>query len=338
MVGPAWVGDMVMSQTLYKALKAQQPDLAIDVLAPAWSEPLLAAMPEVRKAITMPLGHGQFDFLYRRKLGRSLRNEHYRQAFVLPNSWKSALVPWFANIPQRTGWRGESRYGLLNDLRVLNKARYPFMVQRYVALSSASGKAPQQLADIAWPKLEVDQAQQANVAEKLSLDPNTSMLAICPGAEFGPAKRWPESHYAEVAASCIEAGQSVLLFGSVKDQPVAEMIREKLPVAARSKCLNLAGQTSLNEAIYAMSLCDSAVSNDSGLMHIAAALGLPLAAVYGSTSAGFTPPLGAKVSALSIAVDCGPCFERECPLQHMKCLVDLRPGKVLEALGELRKA
>ena len=323
-----------MSQTLYRALKKRQPDLAIDVLAPAWSEPLLAAMPEVRQAIVMPLGHGQFDFNVRRRLGKSLRGMRYRQAIVLPNSWKSALVPWFANIPQRTGWKGEARYGLLNDMRALDKSRYPFMIQRYVALSNATGKAPEQLQDIEWSELQVSQEEKSAAADSLGLSAADSMLALCPGAEFGPAKRWPESHYAKVAERRISDGQKVLIFGSAKDAPVAESIRALLPEDCRDHCINLAGKTSLSEAIHAMALCDSAVSNDSGLMHIAAALGLPLVAVYGSTSAGFTPPLGDKAKSLSIPVDCGPCFERVCPLQHMKCLTQLQPEKVLAALEQ----
>ncbi len=331
-VGPSWVGDMVMSQTLYIALKQANPDIDIDVLAPAWSEPLLAAMPEVRQAIQMPLGHGQFDLLARRKLGKQLKKAGYQQAFVLPNSWKSALVPWFAGIPVRSGWRGEMRYGLLNDLRVLDKDRFPYMIQRYVALANQQEDAPHDIDQIEKPALRIDPEQIAPLCEKFSIDPNMAMLGLCPGAEFGPAKRWPEKHYAKVAEARIDAGEQVLIFGSSNDESVANSIVQALPEEKRGACVNLAGKTSLNEAIHAMSLCDRFVTNDSGLMHIAAALGKPLVALYGSTSAGFTPPLGDDVEALSIPVDCGPCFERECPLGHMKCLVELKPERVLEAL------
>ena len=332
-VGPSWVGDMVMSQTLYIALKKANPDAHIDVLAPAWSEPLLAAMPEVRHAIRMPLGHGQFDLMARRKLGKQLKSSAYDRAYVLPNSWKSALVPWFAGIPVRTGWRGEMRYGLLNDLRLLDKERFPYMIQRYVALANEQGDAPDDIAEISKPALQINEELLAPLCEKFSLDSNMAKLGLCPGAEFGPAKRWPEAHYATVAAARIDAGEQVLIFGSANDEAVANNIVQALPEEKRGACVNLAGKTSLSEAIHAMSLCDRFVTNDSGLMHIAAALGKPLVAVYGSTSAGFTPPLGENNSALSIPVDCGPCFERECPLGHMKCLVELKPEKVLDVIG-----
>ncbi|MFK7732421.1 MAG: lipopolysaccharide heptosyltransferase II [Pseudomonadales bacterium] len=331
-VGPSWVGDMVMSQTLYIALKKANPDTAIDVLAPAWSEPLLAAMPEVRHAIRMPLGHGQFDLMARRKLGKQLKSAGYQKAFVLPNSWKSALVPWFAGIPIRSGWRGEMRYGLLNDLRLLDKERFPYMIQRYVALADEQGNAPNAIAEISKPALQIDQELLEPLFDKFSINSGATKLGLCPGAEFGPAKRWPEAHYATVAEARIDAGEQVLIFGSNNDEAVANTIVQALPEEKRGACVNLAGKTSLSEAIHAMSLCDRFVTNDSGLMHIAAALGKPLVALYGSTSAGFTPPLGENDTALSIPVDCGPCFERECPLGHMKCLVELKPERVLEAL------
>ncbi len=134
-IGPSWVGDMMMSQSLYRTLKAEYPSAEIDVMAPAWCRPLLARMPEVNQALAMPLGHGALALGERRRLGHALRANGYDRAYVLPNSFKSALVPFFANVPQRTGWRGEMRYGLLNDLRVLDKAAFPLMVQRYVALA-----------------------------------------------------------------------------------------------------------------------------------------------------------------------------------------------------------
>lgn len=326
-VGPSWVGDMVMSQTLYKALKQRAPNTAIDVLAPAWCSPLLAAMPEVREALHMPIGHGELNLKGRRALARSLRGR-YAQAIVLPNSLKSALIPWFANIPQRTGWRGEMRYGLLNDIRTLDKARYPLMVERFDALAYAPGAD----FEVQRPSLSVDQAEAAELLETLGLDASKRLLALCPGAEFGPAKRWPEQHYAAVAKHFLQLGEQVVLLGSAKDRDVCEAITALTPNAAQ--CFNLAGETSLDQALHVLSQASHVVSNDSGLMHIAAALNRPLAAVYGSTSPGFTPPLGDTVASLSIPVDCGPCFQRECPQAHMKCLQDLSPALVIEALEE----
>ncbi|HET8711730.1 MAG TPA: lipopolysaccharide heptosyltransferase II [Spongiibacteraceae bacterium] len=332
-VGPAWVGDMVMAQTLFKLLRQQNPALAIDVLAPAWSLPLLARMPEVRRAIPMPLGHGALELRVRYRLGRKLRAEHYDQAILLPNSFKSALTPWFAHIPKRTCWRGEMRYGLLNDLRILDKPKYPLMVQRFAALAvEPSAPLPAQLPK---PQLTIDTAARAQLCEQFHLATDMPILALCPGAEFGPAKRWPETHYADVARAMLERGWQVAIFGSEKDQPVAQAIIATLPEALRTRVANLAGATKLEQAVDLLSAATAVVTNDSGLMHIAAATGRPLVVVYGSTSPGFTPPLAEHVEILQLKVDCGPCFQRECPLGHLKCLRDLPPERVLAALDRL---
>ena len=332
-VGPSWVGDMVMAQSLFITFKQQNPDCVIDVLAPGWSRPILARMPEVNRSIDMPVGHGSLMLGERRKLGHSLRSEKYDQAILLPNSLKSALVPWFAKIPLRTGWKGEMRYGLLNDLRQLDKERYPLMVQRFDALAYPQGATlPEKLPA---PALQIDPARLPALKEQFALNSERKVLALCPGAEFGPAKRWPEQHYAAVAEQKISEGWQVWLLGSGKDQPVAEDIIALLPQEQKGFATNLAGITQLEDAIDLLAAADAVVSNDSGLMHIAAALNRPLAVVYGSTSAKFTPPLSGNVATLSIPVDCGPCFKRECPLQHMKCLNDLEPQRVIASLEPL---
>lgn len=337
-VGPAWVGDMVMAQTLFKLLRQQNPAIAIDVLAPAWSLPLLARMPEVRRAIAMPLGHGKLELGIRYRLGRTLRAQGYdqapyQQAIVLPNSFKSALVPWFARIPKRTGWRGEVRYGLLNDLRALDKQKYPLMVQRFAALAFAP-HAPLP-PSLPYPQLTIDEAARARALAHFNLDPALPLLALCPGAEFGPAKRWPEMHYAAVARAMLERGWQIAIFGSEKDRSVAQTIVDLVPAALRARVVNLAGATRLEQAVDLLSAAAAVVSNDSGLMHIAAAVGRPLVVVYGSTSPAFTPPLAAHVEILQLPVDCGPCFQRECPLGHLKCLRELPPERALAALEKL---
>ncbi|MBB3047319.1 heptosyltransferase-2 [Litorivivens lipolytica] len=330
-IGPSWVGDMVMAQTLFKVLRQLHPGCEIDVLAPAWSKPLLDRMPEVRKGLSMPVGHGQLQLGTRLGIGRELREAGYDQAIVLPNSLKSALIPFFAKIPQRTGWRGEMRYGLLNDVRKLNKAHYPLMIERFVALALPEGAVLPQ--PIPRPALTVDQKAAAKLLEEKGLA--GKVLALCPGAEFGPAKRWPDKHYAAVAAEYVGRGWQVVLMGSAKDSDVAERIRSALPPTAAARCVNLCGKTSLGQAIDILSQATAVVSNDSGLMHISAALGRPLAVVYGSTSPGFTPPLAERVAVEQIPVDCGPCFKRECPLGHLKCLVDLEPARVIRSLDAL---
>ncbi|WP_370210108.1 lipopolysaccharide heptosyltransferase II [Alloalcanivorax venustensis] len=332
-VGPSWVGDMVMAQTLFAELQRQRP-CDIDVLAPAWCRPLLSRMPEVRQALDLPFGHGELKLRQRRAEGRALRGG-YDRAFVLPNSLKSALIPFWAGVPVRTGWRGEMRYGLLNDVRKLDKERYPLMVQRFVALALDADAPPPALESIQPPRLRVDSDAVAAARADQRLADDRPVLGLCPGAEFGPSKRWPEYHYAAVARHWIGQGGRVWLFGSGKDRPVAEQIVEALPEAQRGEAAILAGATSLEQAVDLLSVTDAVVSNDSGLMHIAAALGRPLVAVYGSTSPGFTPPLGEAVAIERLGLECSPCFQRECPLGHLNCLRQLEPDRVIQALARL---
>jgi heptosyltransferase-2 len=332
-VGPSWVGDMVMAQTLFAELKRQR-ECEIDVLAPSWCRPLLSRMPEVRAPLELPFGHGELKLARRRAEGRALRGR-YDHAYVLPNSLKSALLPFFARVPARTGWRGEMRYGLLNDARVLDKARYPLMVQRFVALALPATAPVPAREDIIAPRLRVDPAQVAGTVSAHGLATDRPVLGLCPGAEFGPSKRWPDEHYAQVARHWIANGGRVWLFGSANDRPVAEAIRNALPSEHHAAVALLAGVTSLEQAVDLLSATTAVVSNDSGLMHIAAALARPLVAVYGSTSPGFTPPLGTAVAVVRLGLDCSPCFQRECPLGHHNCLRQLEPARVIAALKTL---
>ncbi len=329
-VGPAWVGDMVMAQSLFKLLKQRHPQVLIDVLAPAWSLPLLERMPEISTGIVMPLGHGQLNLKARYRLGKSLRSTQYDQAIVLPNSFKSALVPFWAKIPQRTGWRGEARWLVLNDLKKLDKQRYPLMIEQFMALALSKEEAL--LADYPLPELFSNtQTQNAVLAKHQIQRSERPVLALCPGAEFGPAKRWPESYYAQVANAKLAEGWDVWLLGSPKDAAVGEMIMQE----TQQKCINLTGRTSLVEAVDLLSLASAVVSNDSGLMHIAAAVKKPLIALYGPTSSAFTPPLHSQAKTLQLNLDCQPCFQRECPLVHHRCMRDLLPQQVLTALSEI---
>tara|TARA_R110002110_G_scaffold205066_7_gene417110 strand:+ start:248138 stop:249178 length:1041 start_codon:yes stop_codon:yes gene_type:complete len=330
-VGPSWVGDMVMSQVLYQLLCDTRSSPVIDVLAPAWSGPILQRMPQVNRIIDMPVGHGSLQLGQRRALGRMLATERYSQAIVLPNSLKSALVPFFAGIAQRTGWRGEMRYGLLNDLRRLDPQALPLMIQRFAAL----GLSPQaQLPDsLPEPHLQIDPQHAQQAREVFSLLPDTPILALCPGAEFGSAKRWPALYYGQLAQVYLARGWQVVLYGSANDAPVCNEI--KAQTANHEHCFNLAGKTSLAQAVDLLSLSAAVVSNDSGLMHIAAALQRPLLALYGPTSPDFTPPLSAASRRISSDIDCAPCFARECPLGHHRCLREMTPERVLQALDAL---
>lgn len=324
-VGPSWVGDMVMAQSLFRELVRRNANVIIDVLAPAWSEAIVNKMPEVRHAIEMPVGHGKLNLASRYCLGRSLAKENYQRAIVLPNSFKSPLVPAFAGIPRRTGWRGEFRYGLLNDVRVLDKTAMPLIVERFVALAGQKGESLP--AEILPPKLVVDIQAANDAAQKFGVDSSRKLLALCPGAEFGPAKQWPAQHYAELAKTYLKQNWQLLLLGSANDQTVTGQISKT--AAPDDSVLDLAGKTTLGEAVDLLSLATAVVSNDSGLMHIAAALDRPLVAVYGATSPGFTPPLSPQAIIAQLeGVDCAPCFKRDCPLQHHRCMVELEPGRI----------
>ena len=326
-VGPSWVGDMVLAQSLFKTLRAHHPAAAIDVLAPGWSAALLERMPEVRRAVNLPFGHGELKLGKRFAFARTLLREQYDWAIVLPNSFKSALPPWVARIPRRTGFRGEWRYGLLNDLRRLDKQRWPRTVDRFVALAyTADASLPPALPD---PQLRIDEEGVQQALKRLALSqPTRPLLALCPGAEYGPAKRWPVEHFAEVAQRQIAAGWDVWLFGSDKDRAITTDIAQH----AGEGCQNLAGRTTLGEAIDLLSLANAVVSNDSGLMHVAAALSRPLIAIYGSSDPGFTPPMSARAQIVRLGLECSPCFQRTCPLGHTRCLRDILPERIVEQL------
>ncbi|MBI6164381.1 ADP-heptose--LPS heptosyltransferase RfaF [Serratia liquefaciens] len=340
-IGPSWVGDMMMSQSLYRTLKAEHPTAEIDVMAPAWCRPLLARMPEVNQALSMPLGHGALALGERRRLGHALRASGYDRAYVLPNSFKSALVPFFAQVPRRVGWRGEMRYGLLNDIRVLDKAAFPLMVQRYVALAydkqhiQRAEDLPQPLL---WPQLQVSDEEIAETTAAFNLTDHRPIIGFCPGAEFGPAKRWPHYHYAALAQKLIDQGYQIALFGSAKDNEAGEQIRAALDDDARGFCMNLAGETQLEQAVILLASCSAVVSNDSGLMHVAAALNKPLVALYGPSSPDFTPPLSDKAKVIRLISGYHKIRKGDAEQGYHQSLIDIQPQQVLDALTPLLAA
>jgi heptosyltransferase-2 len=339
-VGPAWVGDMVIAHGLVRALRANDGAADIHVLAPAATEPLTRRMPGVAGSTVLPAGHGEFGWRTRREVGRSLAACGYDQAIVLPNSFKSALAPFFASIPRRTGWRGEWRYGLLNDIRVLDAKRYPRLIDRFVALgrddglpsrtSRSSDDAPGASVE---PQLTADSIRARALLTELELDADGDVLALCPGAEYGPAKRWPPAHYAAVAADHVRRGGIVWLFGARSDAPSCAAITAALAPEERGRVFDLAGRTSLLDVIDLLGLAARVVTNDSGLMHVACALGRRVVAIYGSSSPDFTPPLAATARIVRDELPCSPCFERACPLGHTNCLNGLMPQRVLAELS-----
>ncbi|MGK2946078.1 MAG: ADP-heptose--LPS heptosyltransferase RfaF [Candidatus Malihini olakiniferum] len=334
-IGPSWVGDMMMSHSLYSSLKVQYPDAQIDVMAPAWCRPLLARMLEVRQALAMPLEHGELALGERRRLGVSIREEDYNRAYVLPNSFKSALIPFFAKVPERTGWRGEMRYSLLNDLRVLDKIAFPLMVQRYIALAYPHNqifRADDLPQPLLWPQLQVAQAEIDAVLLAFDLVSQRSIISFCPGAEFSLAKRWPHCHYASLAQMLIERGHHVVLCGSKKDNDAGKAIRDALPESIRTFCTNLAGKTSLDQAVVLIAAGHAVVSNDSGLMHIAAALNRPLVALYGPSSPDFTPPLSHYAHVIRLITGYHRVRKGDGKQGYHQSLIDIQPKRVLETL------
>jgi heptosyltransferase II len=315
-----------MAQSLFMTLRQRYPEAAIDVLAPAWTAPLLARMPEVRHHIEMPVDHGALGLGTRWRIGRRLRGERYEQAVVLPRSFKAALVPFFAKVPRRIGYLGESRYRLINDIRPLDTAVLTQTVQRYVALGIERG-APLP-PEVPQPRLETDPDNQTRLLQDLALSTDRPIVGLMPGAEYGPAKRWPAEKYAELARRLVKQGSRVWLFGSTKDQKVCREIVER----TGGSIVDLSGKTRLEDAIDLIALVDQVVTNDSGLMHIAAATGRRLVAIYGSSSPAFTPPLTDLVEVLTLGLECSPCFERECPLGHLNCLRQIEVDSVVDAI------
>jgi heptosyltransferase II len=325
-VSPSWIGDMVMAQSLLMRLKQQNPQTHIDVLAPAWVAPLLARMPQVSEVIANPFGHGSLQLGARRALGKQLRAKNYAAAYVLPNSLKSALIPFFAGIAKRIGFKGEARYGLINVMHQLDEQKLPLMVERFAILAQAPGENLQRPFE--RPRLHVTHDMRATTLKKFNLDVNKPAIAFCPGAEYGPAKRWPTQHFAELAKKLVAQNYQVWILGSAKESPLGEEIQ----AASGGVCLDLTGKTNLGEVIDLISASEKVVSNDSGLMHLAAALDKPTAALFGSTSPGFTPPLSDKAKVISLKLECSPCFKRVCPLGHFNCMNQLRADEVLPVL------
>ena len=328
-IGPAWIGDMVMAQSLFKLLQEQEPGMAIDVVGPRWSVPLVGRMPEVRRGVALAVDHGRFALGARRALGRSLRSEGYDRAIVLPRSFKSALVPWFARIPVRTGFAAELRSLLLNDARHLDRRVLDQTVKRFLALGVPAGA---HVPEPRVPTLRVDEANRAALMARLGLGRKPA-IALMPGAAFGPAKQWPIGHFAELARQLVRRGLEIWVLGSPGERDLGEQI----VAAAGSGSFNVCGQTSLEDAVDLLSAARAAVTNDSGLMHVAAAAGTDVVAIYGSSSPHFTPPLTPRREIVYLGLECSPCFQRECPLGHRNCLNQISPVSILTAMTQKRE-
>jgi len=323
-IGPSWVGDMVMAQSLFITLKKLHPDCEIDVVSPAWSLPVLERMSQVRRGIALPVAHGEFSLAKRYKLGRSLRSGNYTNAIVLPRSWKSALVPFFAGVPQRTGYKGEMRYGLLNDIRGLDTTVLTQTVQRYVAHAYNESEYSVSPPEVPCPELRPDRKNAESLLVKLELNLGKPVVGFMPGAEYGPAKQWPIEYFAQLADLLIKNGYQVWVFGSEKETNLGEEIVKEAPVDA----YNLCGKTELVDVIDLIACAEQVVTNDSGLMHVASALDVKVNVIYGSSTPDYTPPLSSSANIFYKRLSCSPCFKRVCPLGHTDCLLQIEPYDV----------
>ena len=330
-VAPNWIGDALMAQPMLTRLRERLPAARIDALAPAWVAPVLRRMPEIEEVIVAPFEHGELRLRRRWKFGRALRARRYDQAIVLPNSWKSALLPFFADIPVRCGYVGESRYGLLNLLyRASRKGVRVPMAEHYAKLAGPPREALK--LPLPEPRLDVDAATVRATAERAGFAPPPAVNAVfCPGAEYGPAKRWPADHFARLAIALATTGVRVWLLGAAGDRALCG----EIAAASRGAATSLAGGTTLDEAIELIAASAFVVTNDSGLMHVAAALDRPQVALFGSSSAEHTPPRSARAHVARIAIECSPCYARECPLGHFRCMRELGVGRVLSGLEQL---
>ncbi|HZZ89614.1 MAG TPA: lipopolysaccharide heptosyltransferase II, partial [Caulobacteraceae bacterium] len=326
----SWLGDAVMMGSLVKRLKAAAPDRTITVLTPAHLQPLVRRLPGVDETRVNPFAHGALKLVDRVRFGRSLRGR-FDQAIVLPHSWKSALVPFFAGVRRRTGFVGEARHGLLNDARLLDEAALPRMVERFALLAEPRGAV--RPAETPAPSLVADPPATAAALARFGLDPARPAVALCVGAEYGPAKRWPPNHFAALGRRLVGEGFQVWLLGGPADAGIGDQV-----LALAPDLINLAGRTMLDEAIDLIAAAAAVVSNDSGLMHVAAALDRPLIGLYGATSPDFTPPLSDNAAVLFEELPCRPCGKRVCPLGHMKCLNELSPDRVFDTLARLLAA
>ncbi|GGF59915.1 lipopolysaccharide heptosyltransferase II [Azorhizobium oxalatiphilum] len=322
-VGPSWVGDMVMAASLVASLKAQDPGRPIDMMAPKAALPVAQLIPGVRRTIPLGLGHGEFGFLARWRAGRALKDEGYGKAIILPRAFKAAIAPFAAGIPERIGYAAEGRSILLTDARPDTFRKTARTIDRFVALGLP--EAPPQPSE--RPVLNLPEADRIAIAQKFPLAGLGPVMALCPGAEYGPAKRWPARKFAQLAAQAHAAGYQIRVLGGPKDAPLAQEIVEKAGVPVE----DLVGRTSLVEAAGILAAAEVVISNDSGLMHVAGALDRPLVVLYGSSSEKMTPPTGPHSVAISHDVSCRPCFKRECPLGTLACFEAIRPQEVLAA-------
>lgn len=323
-VGPSWVGDMVMAASLVSVLRERWPERPIDMLAPPSSLPIATLIPGIERTIALALGHGELGLFDRWRIGRGLSARNYGTAIILPRAFKAAIAPFAARIPERIGYAAEGRSILLTDARPDSARKSARTIDRFVALAGPRDAPPVSPR----PVLEQPRAAGNALETELQLDLSLPSIGFCPGAEYGPAKRWPAEKFAALARIAHQAGYRVRLFGGPRDKDITGKIAKEAGVPLD----DLAGRTSLVDAARLLARCDVVVSNDTGLMHVAGALDRPLVVLYGSSSEVMTPPTAPNAEAVFLDLDCRPCFKRECPLGTLACLEGIMPDQVFAAV------
>ncbi|QIZ78350.1 lipopolysaccharide heptosyltransferase II [Ferrimonas lipolytica] len=331
-VGPAWIGDMVMAHSLLRRIKQDDPAAIIDVLAPTFSLPVVRRMAEVNEVIDLPFKHGDFDLKGRRQLGQQLKRNGYDKALILPRALKAAVAPFFAGIPTRVGFSGELRSWMLTDARKrkpreIDGKIVDMTVKRFISLGLSRSDAEQPF-EILNPELQLNEANRDQALAKLGLTLDKPVVCICPGAEYGPAKQWPMTSHQALAEQLVEQGYQVWVIGSPKEATAGD----EIAVSGHADIHNLCGKTALVDTVDLFGAATAVVSHDSGLMHVAAATGAKTIGIYGSSSPEFTPPLSDNSVVVSQPIDCAPCFKRECPFGHYRCLTEISVTQVLQSI------
>jgi len=321
-----WIGDFVRCHTVVRLLRQRSPTAAIDVLTNSMVAPLLDYMPGVRKGIVADLPRNRLALNQHRALAGRLRAESYGHALVMPRTWKAAVAPFLAGIPRRTGFVGEGRFGLINDLR-FGERGLPRMADRCAVLALAKDER----APPAWPlpELKVPAAECANWRQRLGhAAGGRPVIALAPGA-VGPSKRWPGASYAELSRRLRADGHWVWVIGGPNEKDLAAEIADGAQIR------DLTGPD-LRNAILALAAADLAVSNDSGLLHVAAALGTPAIGIFGPTSAWHWAPLN-PIAAVVETIDelaCRPCHKPVCRLGHHRCMREISVDRVAMAVRQ----
>lgn len=319
-IGPGWIGDLIISIALINALKEREEKVNIDILVNSNLSNIAKMIPKVRNVISSETQHGSLSLSHRIKLGLRIKTENYSECYILPNSLKSALIPLFANIPKRIGYLGEFRYGLINRT-MLPVDRSRGMVNKYLNLIDTTYNAKYR------PQIVLNSSLSIN--NKFNLPKN--YIVLCPDAEYGPSKRWPAEKWRDLARS-LSKKSTVVIVG------IDKTIRDKLEEIASKKIINLMSKTSIEEVVQVLNSSKTVVTNDSGLMHVAAALNKKVIALYGSSSPSYTPPLidDSKRAIIYKNLDCSPCFKRICPLGHTKCLNNISVNDVEQSIKSLQ--